>query len=237
MAKVAVVLGVGPGLGMSIAHRFGAEGFAVGLVSRSAVRHDGYRRALAERGIETAAAVADVSDPGQLAAALAAVRDRLGEIDVVYHGPGAMDLDERPADVSELDADAVRRAMETTVLPAVAAAAEVLPAMLARGDGGLLFAGGLSGQVPMPGLGAFGPATAALRQYVLALHQSLAPRGVYAGTLTIGGLIERGDIHATLVRAGMEIGTIDPDAIADEAWSLYAKRDRAEATFDVLTSR
>src|SRR3954454_4639722 len=154
MAKVAVVLGVAPGLGMSIAHRFGVEGFAVGLVSRSAARHDGYRRALAERGIGSAAVVADVSDPAQLAAALATVRDRLGEIDVVYYGPGAMDLDERPVDVSEVDADAVRRAMGTTGLPAVAAVAEVLPRILPRGDGGLFFAGGLSGPLPMAMLGA-----------------------------------------------------------------------------------
>jgi NADP-dependent 3-hydroxy acid dehydrogenase YdfG len=134
-----------------------------------------------------------------------------------------------------VDADAVRRAMGTTVLPAVAAVAEVLPAMLARGDGGLLFAGGLSGQLPMAMLGALGPASAALRQYVLALHQSLAPRGVYAGTVTIGGLIDRGDIHDMLVRQGVDVaGVLDPDAIADEAWNLYAKRDRAEATFNAL---
>jgi NADP-dependent 3-hydroxy acid dehydrogenase YdfG len=236
MAKVAVVLGVGPGLGMSVAHRFGAEGFAVGLVSRGPARHDGYRSALAERGIESTAVAADVSDPAQLAAALSAVRDRLGEIDVVYYGPGAMDLDERPADVSAVGAADVRRAMEATVLPAVAAVAEVLPAMLARGDGGLLFAGGLSGQLPMAMLGALGPASAALRQYVLALHQSLAPRGVYAGTATIGGLIDRGDIHAMLVGQGMDVaaGTLDPDAIAAEIWDLYAKRDRPEATFNVM---
>jgi NADP-dependent 3-hydroxy acid dehydrogenase YdfG len=240
MSKVVVVLGVGPGLGMSVAHRFGAEGFAVGLVSRGADRHDGYRSALAERGIETTAVAADIRDPAQLTAALSAVGERLGEIDVVYFGPGATDLSERPSDVSETGADAVRSAMEATVYPAVATVAEVLPAMLARGDGGLLFAGGLGGQIPMAMLGALGPATAALRQYVLALHGSLAPRGVYAGTLTIGGLIDRGDIHAMLAREGAEMGsavaagTLDPDAIAAEAWDLYAKRDRAEATFTAM---
>jgi hypothetical protein len=62
---------------------------------------------------------------------------------------------------------------------------------------------------------------------------------VYAGTLTIGGLIERGDIH-TLVTAQPDTGgiaSLDPDVIADEAWRLYTDRDRPEATFDVLTGR
>ncbi len=35
-SKVAVVLGVGPGLGATVAHRFAREGFAVGLMARSA---------------------------------------------------------------------------------------------------------------------------------------------------------------------------------------------------------
>ena len=40
------------------------------------------------------------------------------------------------------------------VYPAIDIAGRVLPGMLARGAGGLLFAGGLSAVVPMPFLGA-----------------------------------------------------------------------------------
>jgi NAD(P)-dependent dehydrogenase (short-subunit alcohol dehydrogenase family) len=49
------VLGVGPGLGMSVAHRFGAEGYAVALVSRTATRHADYLRSLADAGVDAAA--------------------------------------------------------------------------------------------------------------------------------------------------------------------------------------
>ena len=34
--KVIVVVGAGPGVGASVAHRFGREGYDVGLVARSA---------------------------------------------------------------------------------------------------------------------------------------------------------------------------------------------------------
>jgi NAD(P)-dependent dehydrogenase (short-subunit alcohol dehydrogenase family) len=235
MPKVAAVLGVGPGLGMSIARRFAAEGFAVAVVSRSPARHDGYLAELGEHGVEAAAFVADLTDPDQLRAALAAVRDRLGPIDVAYYGPGAIEPGYRPMDVREATAADVRRAMEV-VYPAVETVTAVLPDMLARGDGGLLFAGGLSGQLPIPALGPNVPPSAALRQYVLALHASLAPLGVYAGALTVGGLIERGDIHTMITDSGVAVpaGTLDPDAIAAEAWDLYAKRDRAEATFNAM---
>lgn len=75
------------------------------------------------------------------------------------------------------------------------AADAVLPGMLERGTGALLFAGGLSSVVPMPMLGSLAVSAAALRNYAVTLHAGLADRDVYAGTLTIGGLIERGDIH------------------------------------------
>jgi NADP-dependent 3-hydroxy acid dehydrogenase YdfG len=236
MTGTAVVLGVGPGLGMSIAHRFGAEGFRMALVSRSAARHDGYVAALAERGVEAAAFAADVTDTGQLRAALDAARARFGEIEMLYYGPGAIDLDVQLSDIRETTAAAARAAMEIAY-PALDAVNAVLPGMLERGAGGLLFAGGLSGQVPMPMLGSLVLPSAALRQYVLTLNASLAPLGVYAGALTIGGVIERGDIHAMLLadpqRPDLPLHTLDPDAIAAEAWDLYAERDRAEATFSV----
>jgi hypothetical protein len=89
----------------------------------------------------------------------------------------------------------------------------------------------------MPGLGALALSSAALRNYALTLNAGLADKGVYAGTLTIGGLIERGDIHTLVTsqpgRFGA-VGTLNPDRIADEAWRLYTERDRAEETFSAL---
>jgi NAD(P)-dependent dehydrogenase (short-subunit alcohol dehydrogenase family) len=237
MSEVAVVLGAGPGLGMSVAHRFGAEGFAVALVSRNAARHEGYLAALAGRGIEAAAFAADITEPARLRAVLDAVRERFGRIDAVYYGPADFDPDYRPKDIRDASADDVRKAMEV-VYPAVETVAAVLPEMLARGRGGLLFAGGLSGQIPIPALGAHVPPSAALRQYVLTLHAALAPTGIYAGALTIGGLIERGDIHAMISARPEHFAsiarTLDPDEIAAEAWELYRVRDRAEATFNAM---
>ena len=90
----------------------------------------------------------------------------------------------------------------------------------------------------MPMLGAMAIHSAALRNYAVTLHAALAPQGVYAGTLTIGGLIERGDIHALVTtdpRFGVPgpVASLDPDALADTAWELVAKRDRAEAVATV----
>jgi hypothetical protein len=68
----------------------------------------------------------------------------------------------------------------------------------------------------------------------------LADKGIYAGTLTIGGLIERGDIHRLFSSQSDKLGdltvqTLSPDTIADTASNLYSKRDSPEAIFNALT--
>jgi NAD(P)-dependent dehydrogenase (short-subunit alcohol dehydrogenase family) len=233
--KVLAVLGAGPGLGMSMARRFGREGFAVALVSRTDARHAGYRAELAAAGVESRSYPADVTDTDQVRAVLARIAGDLGEIDTVYYGPAAASAGAGIVALQEADAAAVRAPFESMVLPAVDLVAAALPPMLQRGDGALFFGGGLSGLRPIPMLGNLAPASAALRMYVLTLAAAVKDQGVYAATLTIGGLIERGDIHRMFLEQGGQLPTLDPDEIADTAWRMYVARDEAEAVFDAFT--
>jgi short-subunit dehydrogenase len=202
---VILVLGAGPGLGMSVAHRFGNEGYVVALVSRSAERHADYLKSLADAGVDAAAFTADAADP-----------DRLREA---------------------VDAESALR----SVVPAVGFAALLLPELIERGSGALLFAGGLSSVVPMPPLGGLALASAALRNYAITLNAALQPAGVYAGTITIGGLIERGDIHRAMqanpdLFGNLTAATLNPDELADTVWRLYAERTGAEAVINALAA-
>lgn len=230
--RTAAIIGVGPGLGMSMARLLGREGFRVALVSRSDARHGGYLADLAERGVEATAHVADVTDADQLTSAL----ERIGDVELAYYGPAPTLGEIVP--ITDMDVATAWAALES-VLPAVRTVNAVLPAMLKRGSGGLIFAGGLSSVRPMPMLGQLVLPVAALRNYALTLNAALAERGVYAGTLTIGGLVERGDIYAMVTAAPERFGpaaghTLDPDRIADVAWDMYRGRDRAEEVFDAF---
>lgn len=191
---------------------------------------------MGDKGIEAAAFVADASRPDQLRTAIDAVRARFGRIDVGYYGPAAFET--APTDdIAHLDAAGAKSALDT-VVPAVDFASQLLPELRQRGSGGLLFAGGLSSVVPMPALGGLALAAAALRNYALTLHAALAPAGIYAGTLTIGGLIERGDIHRAMADseqfAGIAIHTLNPDDLAERVWQLYTDRTDAEAVVNVI---
>ncbi|GLY65085.1 short-chain dehydrogenase [Amycolatopsis taiwanensis] len=236
MRPTAVVLGVGPGLGMSIAHRFGRAGHAVAVISRSGARHAGYLAELAEAGVTAESFVADVYDKDQVLAILDKIEERFGSIDLLYYGPADQGLLPKP--ITEISSADVAQAM-TWVYPAIDVVGRVLPGMLARGAGGLLFAGGVSAVRPMPALGSLAVASAALRNYALTLNAALAGKGIYAGALTIGGLIERGDIHQMVTSQPARFGdvganSLNPDDIADTAWQMYSTRDRAETTFSAF---
>ncbi|GAA4703663.1 Short-chain dehydrogenase [Promicromonospora umidemergens] len=240
-----LVLGAGPGLGMSVARRFGAEGYAVGLVSRSADRHPGYLDELHSAGVRAVAVAADVREPGRLRRAVDEVESRLGPVDVVYHGPGADNPAAAPVGILETGAADVREVAAQVVEPAIELAGLVLPGMRERGSGAIVYVAGLSAVVPLPFLGPFAPASAALRTYALTLAEAVASDGVHVGSLVIGGLVERGDIHRMLTSLPADAGdahgaavagaTLDPDDLADAVWRIAAGAER-EVVADAITT-
>jgi NADP-dependent 3-hydroxy acid dehydrogenase YdfG len=142
-------------------------------------------------------------------------------------------------DITTLDAASADEVLRL-VVPAVDFASLLLPEFTERGSGGLIFAGGLSSVVPMPPLGGLALWAAAIRNYAVTLHAALAPAGIYAGTITIGGLIERGDIYQAMQANqdsfGVEVATLNPDELAEIVWHLYSERTEAEAVVNPLVA-
>lgn len=211
---VIAIIGAGPGLGMSIARRFGAEGFHVALISRTQEKVDTLAARLTGEGIQAAGFAADVMRPDSLQAALAAAADRFGPIDVLEYSPADPAL--TGATVVEATAEDFRRQVDYYLYGAVAAVRQVLPGMLERGSGTLLFSTGASSVRPGGGaFGSIGVASAALRNYAMALNADLAERGIHAAHVAIGVWIGSGP------------GT-EPETIAEHYWDAHTKRDRPE---------
>ena len=93
----------------------------------------------------------------------------------------------------------------------------------------------------MPALGGLSLFAAALRNYAITLNAALQPAGVYAGTITIGGLIDRGDIHRAMqanpeLSGNLNAATLNPDDLAETVWQLYTERTEPEAVVNVLAA-
>ncbi|QYN36084.1 SDR family NAD(P)-dependent oxidoreductase [Pseudonocardia sp. DSM 110487] len=233
MSKVLAVLGAGTGLGVSVAQRFGREGFRVALVARRKDRLDALVEKLAGEGVEAAAFSADLSEPGEVPALIAAIRDRFGRIDVIEYGPIGGEVSFTPA--AQLDAATLEGLSRLLLLTPVEVFRAVLPEMTDRGDGAVLMTTGYTAVQPMPHLSGVGPVMAAARNYLYSLSGELADTGIYAGTLSIGAGIARSEmVESEMGEAATNsdllgaFPVVDPDDLAEHYWDMYTKRDRVE---------
>ncbi len=215
--KTLAIIGAGPGLGLSIAQIFGQHDFRVALIARSQEKLDGFVQQLKEEGIEAAGFVADVLHPSQLEAALAHVKETFGAIDVLEYSPTPSITD--VASVLDVTPENAQFQFDYLVRGALAAVRAVLPDMVDKGDGGLIFTVGGSAITPMSRMGNVGIAMAGLRNYVSNLHEVLKSKGIYAGTMVITVWFKSTDPT--------------PARIAASIYEMYEKREQGERVFEV----
>src|SRR4051812_36762789 len=123
-----VIVGAGPNLGLAVARRFGREGLAVGLVSRTQSKLDDLASQLEADGIAAAGAAADIRDSAALANAITTLAEKLGPVAVLEYSP--LPAREFMKPILETTVDDVRGPLEFSVLGAVAATHAVIGPML-----------------------------------------------------------------------------------------------------------
>lgn len=211
---VAVVVGVGPGLGASLGRRFAAEGMRVALAAR---RRERLEPMLADMHGRGAAYACDATREADVAALFQAVRRDLGEPDlVVFNASGRVRKPLIEIEVAELEA-----AWRGACLGGFIVGREAARVMLPRGRGTILFTGAtasVKGYAQSAGfaIGKFG-----LRGLAQSMARELGPQGLHVAHVIVDGSI--------LPMARREAGPDDrlnPDAIADTYWHLH-RQDRS----------
>jgi short-subunit dehydrogenase len=234
--KTIAIFGAGTGLGASLAARFGRESYRIALVARRAAPLEERVAELAREGIEAFAFPADLTQLDAIPALVRSIEDRLGSIDAAVYAPVPSDVSFVPAAV--LDAPTLQSMANIFMFSPIEVSHAVLPGMLARGDGAIVIVGGLTAVVTMPGMSGVGPLMAAARNYVFTLNAEVLPKGVYAGTVSIGAVIERSAGLRAMTASGATLDpsfpVLDPDQIAGEIWALVTKRERVEAILPPL---
>ncbi|MBE1492464.1 SDR family NAD(P)-dependent oxidoreductase [Plantactinospora soyae] len=200
----AVVIGVGPGIGRSVALRFAREGLPVALVARTTAGVRAVAEEVAALGVRVVALTADSTEESALRAALDTAAAELGPPDVVVYNAAIIQADS----IGELSVRAHQHAWAVNVVGAITTAAHVLPGMAERGAGSFIVTGGMP--EPKPAYVSLSLGKAGVRALVALLDQEYGQSGVHVATVTVAGAVAPGT-------------AFDPDDIAEQYWRLHTQ--------------
>jgi NAD(P)-dependent dehydrogenase (short-subunit alcohol dehydrogenase family) len=114
---------------------------------------------------------------------------------------------------------------------AFVAAQQVVPAMLEKRRGVILFTGATAGVKPFATSAAFGPAKFALRGLAQVMARDLGPKGIHVASINVDGAIDTPAIRELFPQLEEE-DLLKPSAIADTYWHL-AHQDPSAWTLDL----
>ena len=221
MSQTAVIAGVGPGLGESLARKFVDEGCQVGLFARST---DYLDELSAELGEQAIGVPTDITDEERVEAAFEAVREAFGGVDIlVNHASGAAWKGVRNISPEEFE-QAWRVSAQGALLCSQQAIADM-------NDGGtIIFTGATSAVRGRDGAVGFSAAKFAVRGMAESMARELGPEGIHVAHVVIDGQIATPTMRQQSDRA--EDSLLDPDEIADSYWHLV-EQDRTSWTLEL----
>jgi len=178
LKPLALVTGVGPGTGASVARRFAEGGYRVAMLARNAER----LAALEKEIPDSIAVTCDVTD----AAALEQVIANVGAPKVVVHNAvgGAFGT------FQQVEPEVLQRNFETNTMALFHLARLTAPAMVAAGEGAIIVTGNTSAQRGRASFAGFAPTKAAQRILAESLARDLGPKGVHVAYLIIDAAID-----------------------------------------------
>lgn len=214
MKKTILIIGMGQGLSLGIAEKFGQEGYKIGMISRSADKLLGFQTNLKEQNIESEFATADVADTNQMLQAIEEIKSKLGNISILQYNA----VDYRMKNLMEETVEDLTNGFKISVGNAFAATMELLPD-LKENKGSVLFTGGGSANYPSADMASISLGKAGIRNLALQLHETLKSDNIFVGTVTISGWINP------------DSETHSPKILAQKFWDLNEARNQVEIIY------
>jgi len=224
--EIAVIAGVGPGLGSGLCRRLLSAGFHVAGLARSADTLDSLKETAG--GSERFLGIAcDTTNERSVEDAFTDIESTLGPPRVLVYNAGHLIrgglLDTSP----EAFADSWR----ISAFGAFLCARRAVPGMLDGAGGTLIFTGATASIKAAAGFPAFGSAKFALRGLAQSLARELGPRGIHVAHVILDGIIWSPRTRQRW--PDLQDGTcLSADAIA-ETYLQLIRQDRSAWTFEL----
>jgi NAD(P)-dependent dehydrogenase (short-subunit alcohol dehydrogenase family) len=176
--RIALITGAGAGIGLACAHALLEEGASVAVADLNPVA------VLADAPPERVLAIeADLASSGGGAAAVAAVVERFGTIDVLINNVGV--APHRDGFLS-VDDEAWKSLLELNFFSMVRCTRAALPHMLSQGRGSIISISSDTGHMPAPFFVDYSVTKGMIRLLSKALANEFSARGVRSNTISPG---------------------------------------------------
>lgn len=226
--KVAVVVGVGAsrGTGAAAARRFAREGFHVYLAARSGERLETVAKEIAAAGGRATPVSMDTTRSEDVSRLMDQALVEGGSLDAVIYNAG----NNRFKPLLEMEDAFFEDVWRLVCFGGFLVGREAARRMVPRGSGSILFTGATASLRARPPFTAFASAKAALRAIAHGMAREFGPQGIHVGHVVIDGGIDGDQLNQRFPQFKEQRGDdgmLDPDAIADAFWALYAQHRTA----------
>ena len=217
--RVAIVAGVGAGLGAALVRKLASEGYGVGMFARSP---ELMGKLAGEIGTKALPIPTDVSNPKEVAAAFHKVRQQLGPVEIlIANASGSVGKG-----LMETTPEQFERSWRIGVCGAFLCAREAVLDMIERGAGTMIFTGATSSVRGRGGAVAFSSAKFAVRGLVQSLAVELWPKGIHVAHVVIDGVIDTPQVRKRHKPSSKE-PLLKAEAIAEAFWNLIRQQHSA----------
>ena len=229
--NVALVAGVGDGLGGAVARRFAREGHPTVLVARSAERLARIAGEIAAEGGRGIAYVADLREKAAVTKLFDDVEAEIGPIDVTVFNTGA----NYRASILDTPSEMFEKVWRLGCYAGFLVGREAARHMVPRGQGTILFTGATASVRGSSHFAAFAAAKGGLRQVAQSMARELGPQGIHVASVIIDGMIDSERVRERFAEriAGLPPdGMLKPADIAEIYWQIH-QQPRSAWSFEV----
>ncbi|MFG1243443.1 SDR family NAD(P)-dependent oxidoreductase [Xanthobacter sp. V7C-4] len=218
--EIALVFGVGPGLGWALARRFKTAGMQVGVVARDEAKLSALIESESNREIRPY--VADVSSSEDVLRVFENADREFGEPDLVVFNAGAY----QKGNVLDIDPADFERCWRVGCLGGLLVGQAAARRMVKRGHGTIIFSGATAALRGGAGFANLAVPKFGLRALAQSMARELGPRGVHVGFVIIDGQIEC-ERYRHLINERGEDSLLAPEAIAELYLQLHRQHRSA----------
>jgi NAD(P)-dependent dehydrogenase (short-subunit alcohol dehydrogenase family) len=211
---VAVVVGVGPGLGFALVERFTRAGMAVAMAARQV---DRLEQLLQERPVDGARAyTCDAADRAQVDRLFEQVRSELGTPELVAFNAGTF----QPGGVLEIDPSEFERCWRIGCFAGFLVGKAAAKLMAPEGRGTIVFTGATAALRGSANFANLAVPKFGLRALAQSMARELGPKGIHVAHAIIDGQI-LSERYGHLEGQRGPDSLLRPEAIADTYYQLH----------------